>query len=84
MGRLWTSLAVPPVLAAVGGTVPYMFAVAVPVLIILLIKFAFTFSAAVSTRYRGSSLIFLNSSYVLGQIIIGVAVYFGACLLVFN
>lgn len=90
-GPLWTALVVPPLLTVTGNVccaalskktggemvllVPLFTALAILPLCIL-------FHDAVRKRFRGASLVFLNLSYLLGEAVICLALWFGTCLMV--
>jgi hypothetical protein len=92
MGKLWTALVVPPVLAAIAGIVSgvdfgvgldavrYVFMIVTAGFTVML----FLFASAVRARYRGPSLLYLNVAFVLGQIIVCTAVVFGSCLVAYS
>lgn len=88
---LWCSLVIPPVMTVLGNIVASFardkeslsFGL-FPVMFFVILGFAFRFHHLVSKRYRGSSLVFLNIAYFLGQIIVCIALWFGSCLLFFS
>lgn len=90
-GPLWTALVVPPVLtvtgnfccAALSKQTGGEMVLLVPVFTALAILFlCIPFHRAVRERFQGVSLVFLNLSYLLGEAIICLALWFGTCLLV--
>jgi hypothetical protein len=89
---LWTSLLVPPLVMAAGGLliglsserqIKESLFLFMPLLVVALIfGLSFVFSPALGRRYRGTSLVLLVFAYVIGQVIICLALWFGSCLLV--
>lgn len=55
-----------------------------PIMFFVLVGFTVRFNHIVSERYRGRSLVFLNSAYFLGQIIVCTALWFGSCVMFFS
>jgi|GEM_PF-1590910 len=92
-GRLWGCLSIPPALtvlangliAIVGRTGDAASATfLVPVIVFfVIIAFTLPFNEAVGKRYRGSSLVFLTLTFLFGQIIVCLALWFGSCVLFF-
>jgi hypothetical protein len=91
---LWIACSIPPVATLLGNLVvsfvrnpdPYgatFLWVPVVVFFIILVLTPL-FHQAVRVRYRGRSLVFLNCAYVLGEIIICLALWFGSCFLLVN
>jgi len=95
-GPLWGLLLLPPFLVLVVNLViGWMvskghygegegFLVVLPVGFFLVIAFQIKFSRFLRQRYRGSSLVLLSLGYFIGQIVVGLAVWFGSCLLFMN
>lgn len=90
-GKLWTSLLVPPLLStfltlilAAASKKDYGIAamVVLPVGLIAIIACLFPFLACLRIRYRGRSVTLLGWGFFLGQIILCLSLWFGACLLV--
>ncbi len=92
MGKLWTALAVPPVVSAIGisaavqviSTYPGWLFIAGIVVTVVIIFMSIQFHQAVATRYRGNSLVFLTLAYIFGQFIICAALAFGGCVVLFS
>lgn len=92
LGKLWTSLVVPPLLAAIAGTVaggklrsePDLVQLVFMIVTIGFTLMLFMFESAAGSRYRGSSLTFLTLAWLLGQIIVCLAICLGCGLLVFS
>jgi hypothetical protein len=96
LGPLWISLLVPPLvtvacnvfialLGSANRSTVEQFLLAVPlVAAALIIALSFLFYRAVHRRYRGPSLVFLVCAYLLGQVIVCLAFWFGSCLLVLS
>lgn len=86
-GKMWTALAAPPLATVLGSLIATRpsqpdLVIVVPLIVIpIIIGFSFAFYAAVSRRYRGRSLVFLMLSYLLGQPIICLVLWFGSCVL---
>ena len=89
---LWTSILVPPLATVLCGLLIGVIGdrsakeslfLAIPLLAAgLILGCSFRFYSAVAKRYRGTSLAFLVCTYILGQIILGIALWFGSCLIV--
>ncbi len=81
--KLWTSLAVPPVVAAIAGAAcgedfsnnAGLFPLLVGILAFTYIFMAVVFARTVGSRYRGPSLVWLRHAYVFGQLIVCIAVF---------
>ncbi|MES2921719.1 MAG: hypothetical protein V4819_09235 [Verrucomicrobiota bacterium] len=92
-GPLWWALAIPPLVTlviniALGlssgiGDVAGFSLLIPPVMFFVILGLSFRFHGIVKPRYRGRSLVFLNSAYFLGQIIVCLALWIGSCALVF-
>jgi vacuolar-type H+-ATPase subunit I/STV1 len=90
-GKLWTSLLVPPLAVVLCGlligfigdrSAKESMVLSIPLLAgALILGMSFVFSSAVGQRYRGNSFVFLIFSYIFGQIILGIALWFGSCLI---
>ncbi len=89
--RLWSSLAIPPVMTLLangmiaiiakgGGSASASLGIPV-VMFFVIIGLTQHFHDTISKRYRGRSLIFLNFSFFLGQIIVCLTLWFGSCAL---
>ena len=93
-GKLWTSLAVPPVATFIATCLTglnwnrndYGFSFLwVPLLsLALTYGFLFPFDSALRPRYQGRSSVLLGWFYFIGQIVICLAVWFGSCVLFVN
>lgn len=46
-----------------------------------ILAMALTFHMAVSRRYRGASLVFLDLAFLFGQVIVCLFLWFGACVI---
>lgn len=88
--KLWISLSIPPVATVAGNAGAALISkssggqliFAVPIIITaLVLGLSFMFFHAITQRYRGISVAFLYISYLLGQAIICLALWFGSCLL---
>lgn len=89
---LWTSILVPPLVTVMCSLVfgfyidrlaNEPFFLYIPLLsATLILGFLFQFSFTVGRRYRGKSLGFLVFSYIFGQIIVCLTLWFGCCLLI--
>jgi hypothetical protein len=92
-GPLWLLLVVPPLLLLVinlviragsfKGQYGEGFLNALPGLLALIVCQIF-FSRLIGRRYRGKSLVLLSLAYFVGEFVIGLAVWFGSCLLFMN
>ena len=93
-GPLWIACSIPPGAILAGNLIASFFRspndygvvfLAVPVVVFfIIVGITPLFNLAVRVRYRGRSLVFLNCAFVLGQIIICLALWFGSCLLFVN
>jgi hypothetical protein len=90
-GKLWASLAIPPVICVIGtlaagsayagNSYGFEFLYVLPVgLLAILIGLGF-FIQAWRVRYRGRSLALTASGYFFGQIILCLTLWFGTCML---
>jgi hypothetical protein len=92
-GPLWRALAIPPIV-----TVSTMLIIALlntnhageiflllvpPPILWMILTFAIVFNRAVSQRYRGNSLIFLNVAYIFGEGLVCLSLWYGCCVLLF-
>lgn len=93
-GPLWATLAIPSVLTLLpniaiglgsknGGDGGLSLLIPV-VMFFVIFGLTFRFHAIIAPRYRGRSLVFLVSSYFLGQIILCLALWIGSCALFFS
>lgn len=93
-GPLWASLAAPPALTFVFTSVtaltiqnvgygdPFLW---IPLVIFFVISICTgVFHQTVRVRYRGRSLVFMNIGYCIGEIVICLAVFFGACAIILS
>ncbi len=90
-GPLWVACSIPPLATLLGNLIvsvvrnpdPYGTTFLwVPIVIFFIILFCTpAFNRAVGKRYRGRSLVFLNWAYILGQMIVCLALWLGSCLL---
>lgn len=55
-----------------------------PIMFFVIIGFCVKFSQLMGLRYKGRSMVFLNSAYFLGQIIVCLVLWIGSCALFFN
>jgi hypothetical protein len=93
-GPLWRLLLLPPLLVAVinlvigwvdwQGEYGEGFLIALPIGFFLVIAFQVRFSRFLRRRYRGSSFVLLSLGYFIGEFVVGLAVWFGSCLLFVN
>lgn len=93
-GPLWFACSIPPLATLLGNLVvslvpnpdPYgtTFLWVPIVVFFIIVAFTTLFHRAVKTRYRGRSLVFLNCAFVLGQMIVCLALWLGSCLLYMN
>jgi hypothetical protein len=90
-GALWICLLVPPVATLViNMTIGFatkndadLSLLVPPMMLLVIIGFCVWFHSLVRRRYLGRSLVFLNSSYFLGQIIVCLALWIGSCVAFF-
>ena len=92
-GSLWNALAIPPLVTLVAnialglssgiGEVAGLSLLIPPVMFFVILGLSFHFHAIVKPCYQGRSLVFLTSTYFLGQIIVCLALWIGSCALVF-
>lgn len=92
--KLWASLLVPPVLTVigtfvVGGTYNsnnygIEFLCVLPLGLLTILCCLVIFVRAWRVRYRGQSLVLTSIGYVLGQIILCLGLWFGACMLILS
>ncbi|MES2921718.1 MAG: hypothetical protein V4819_09230 [Verrucomicrobiota bacterium] len=90
-GAVWIACSIPPVATLAGNLIASFFRspgdygvvfLTVPVVVFFIIGgLVPLINLAVRTRYRGRSLVFLNCAYILGQIIVCLALWFGSCFL---
>jgi hypothetical protein len=94
-GKLWTALLLPPGIMCIGSliardvasrSVSYgeEFLVMLPVGLVTILVTAVLFVRAWGVRYSGRSLVLTTLGYILGQIILCLAVWFGCCLIPFR
>ena len=93
-GPLWATLAIPPVLTllpniAIGLSIKSGgnggLTLVIPlVMFFVILGLTFRFHSIIWPRYRGRSLVFLVSSYFLGQMIVCLALWIGSCALFFS
>ena len=94
-GALWRALAIPPAATSIGNMFIGLFAKngnegvltfsLLPLVVFgLIIGFSIQFNRTVGQRYRGRSLVFLTSAYLLGQIIVCLTLWIGTCVLFFK
>ncbi len=99
-GPLWVSLLVPPLVtvgcnvfialskfanhSTSNSLVEQLLLVVPLVAAAFIVALSFLFYRAVHKRYRGRSLAFLVCAYLLGQVIVCLALWFGSCLLVLS
>ena len=91
---LWISLAVPPLISVIpnlllgllthGGDAWAYTLWSPPLALCFIIVFLFPYKNAVKHRYRGTSLVLLGWAYVIGQIIVCTALWFGTCVMAFS
>lgn len=89
--KLWASLSIPPVVTViatflVGGTYQSQnygieFLYVLPLGLLTILGCLAVFVSAWKVRYRGRSLVLTSFGYVLGQIILCLGLWFGACML---
>lgn len=93
-GPLWATLAIPSVLTLLpniaiglgsknGGDGGLSLLIPV-VMFFVILGLTIRFHSIIWPRYRGRSLVFLVSSYFLGQIILCLALWIGSCALFFS
>ena len=93
-GPLWATLAIPPVLTLLpniaiglgsknGGDGGLSLLIPL-VMFFVILGLTIRFHAIIGQRYRGRSLVFLVSSYFLGQMIVCLALWIGSCALFFS
>ena len=90
-GPLWLACSIPPAATLIGNLLASFFRntsdysvcfLLVPLVVLFIIGLITPlFNLAVRTRYRGRSLVFLNCAFILGQIIVCLALWFGSCFL---
>jgi len=93
-GRLWLMLVFPPLLLLVINLIIGMGGLKggygegfliVPVIgLFVLIVCTVSFSRFMRHRYRGTSLVLISLGYFVGEAVVGLAVWFGSCLLFVN
>ena len=90
--KLWTALFLPPVVMCVGSLIARAavmqnssygeeYLVMLPVGLVTILVTAVLFVRVWRVRYRGRSLVLTTIGYILGQIVLCLAVWFGCCLL---
>lgn len=90
--KLWTALFLPPVVMCIGSLIARAAAlrspnygmellVMLPVGLVTILATAVLFVRAWGVRYSGRSLVLTTIGYILGQIVLCLAVWFGCCLL---
>ena len=90
---LWRALAIPPIVTVSAmliiallntNHVGEIFLLLVPPSVLwMILTFAIVFNRAVSQRYRGNSLIFLNVAYIFGESLVCLSLWSGCCVLLF-
>jgi hypothetical protein len=91
-GKLWTALLLPPVIMCFGSLIAREaasrssgygeeFLVMLPVGLVAILATSVLFVRAWRVRYHGRSLVLTTLGYILGQIILCLAVWFGCCLI---
>jgi hypothetical protein len=89
-GLLWRAILIPPVATTVAVVVFSLVAgkgasevllLDLPIMAMIVLGFAAHFTGVMGKRYRGVSLVFLSCAYLLGQSIICLAIWAGACVL---
>ena len=90
-GKLWVSLAAPPAATFIANCITGLnwarndygaSFLWVPILsLVLIIGFLFSFNSALRPRYQGRSAVLLGFFYLIGQIVVCLAVWFGSCFL---
>jgi len=94
-GKLWTALLLPPVIMCLGSLIAREaasrsssygeeFLVMLPVGLVTILATAVLFVRVWRVRYHGRSLVLTTLGYILGQIILCLAVWFGCCLIPFR
>lgn len=91
-GKLWMSLAAPPVMTSIltmviGGVYDrngygQEFLLVLPVGLLTILFCLASFVSAWKVRYHGRSLVLTSIGYFLGQIILCLALWFGGCVLI--
>lgn len=90
-GRLWRALLVPSIVTVIGTLVASAAArsngsygeellLMLPVGLVVILLAAVPFAKALGVRYRGRSLVLTTIGFILGQIILCLALWFGCCL----
>jgi cell division protein FtsW (lipid II flippase) len=94
-GKLWTALLLPPAIMCFGSLIARdaasrslsygeEFLVMLPVGLVTILATAVLFVQVWRIRYRGRSLVLTTLGYILGQIVLCLAVWFGCCLIPFR
>jgi hypothetical protein len=93
-GKLWTALLLPPAVMCFGSLLIALnrrhssygeeFLVMLPVGLVAILATSVAFVQAWGVRYHGRSLVLTTLGYILGQIILCLAVWFGCCLIPFR
>ncbi len=94
-GKLWTALLLPPAIMCAGSLIVgdaaarsssygEEFLVMLPVGLVTILVTAVLFVRVWGVRYHGRSLVLTTLGYILGQVILCFAVWFGCCLIPFR
>lgn len=93
-GKLWTALLLPPVIMCIGSLLIALgrrqssygeeFLVMLPLGLAAILVTSVLFVRVWRVRYHGRSLVLTTLGYILGQIILCLAVWFGCCLIPFR
>jgi len=94
-GKLWAALLVPPALMCAGSLIARdaasrsssygeEFLVMLPVGLVTILATSVLFVRVWGIRYHGRSLVLTTLGYILGQIVLCLAVWFGCCLIPFR
>ena len=89
-GKLWTSLLLPLGITFIGSVIAAMvaepstygraeFLVVLPVGLVAILVCLAVFISAWRVRYRGTSLVLTGFGFLLGQVILCLALWFGCC-----
>ncbi|MBC8126323.1 MAG: hypothetical protein H8M99_04145 [Gloeobacteraceae cyanobacterium ES-bin-144] len=91
---LWTVLSIPTLLTLIGNVIVHFtsgdgdygsnYLVTPMVMFFVILILTPFFNHVVRSRYRGRSLVFLNFGFILGQMMVCLAVWFGSCLLLIS
>jgi hypothetical protein len=94
-GKLWTALLLPPAIMCTGSLIARdvasrsrsygeEFLVMLPVGLVAILATSVLFVRVWGVRYHGRSLVLTTIGYILGQIVLCLAVWFGCCLIPFR